>query len=256
MALLYEKKGKVAYITLDRPRALNAIDPETFDQLSRACLDFRDDVNLWVAIVTGSGGRAFSVGADIKDMLPKLESIRGEWWRLSPTIMRGMDLWKPVIAAVNGYALGGGLELALSCDIRIASENASFALPEVGLGIIPGWGGTQRLARAIGSAKASEMLLTGQRIDAQEAYRIGLVNAVVPSDKLMATAEEWATKFLTIPPLAVRAAKEAMKRGIEMSLEDGLDLEAKLEDYCFATEDAKEAQAAHLERRKPDIKGK
>ncbi|MFC1924321.1 enoyl-CoA hydratase/isomerase family protein [Chloroflexota bacterium] len=256
MALLYEKKGKIAYITIDRPRALNALNPETFHELSKALLDFRDDEERWVAIITGSGNRAFCAGADIAETLPWIAGFRNEWWQLPPTIMRGMELWKPVIAAINGYTLGGGLELALACDLRIASENATFALPEVTLGIIPGWGGTQRLARVIPKAKAAELLLTGQRIDAQEAYRIGLINKVVPSSELLAVAEEMAEKLCEIPPLAVRAAKEAMIKGCEMSLEEGLALEAKLEDFLMTTEDAREAQAAYQEKRKPELKAK
>jgi enoyl-CoA hydratase/carnithine racemase len=256
MALLYEKRGKVAYITINRPRALNAVDPETLQELSQALLDFRDDEERWVAILTGSGERAFCVGADIKDMLPVLGEIRNEWWRIPPTILRGLELWKPIIAAINGHALGGGLELALACDLRIAAENATFGVPEVTLGIIPGWGGTQRLPRAIPSAKAAELLFFGQRIDAQEAYRIGLVNKVVPLPQLLPTAEEWAHRLCEIPPLAVRAAKEAMIRGVEVSLEEGLRLEAKLEDFLFATEDHKEAKGAWLEKRKPVLKGK
>jgi enoyl-CoA hydratase/carnithine racemase len=256
MALLYEKRGKVAYITINRPRALNAVDPETLQELSQALLDFRDDEERWVAILTGVGERAFCVGADIKDMLPVLGEIRNEWWRIPPTILRGLELWKPIIAAINGHALGGGLELALACDLRIAAENATFGVPEVTLGIIPGWGGTQRLPRAIPAAKAAELLFFGQRIDAQEAYRIGLINKVVPPPQLLPTAEEWAQKLCEIPPLAVRAAKEAMIRGVEVSLEEGLRLEAKLEDFLFATEDHKEAKAAWLEKRKPMLKGK
>jgi len=256
MALLYEKKGKVAYITINRPRALNAVDPETLQELSQALLDFRDDEDRWVAILTGVGERAFCVGADIKDMLPVLGEIRNEWWRIPPTILRGLELWKPIIAAINGHALGGGLELALACDLRIAAENATFGVPEVNLGIIPGWGGTQRLPRAIPAAKAAELLFFGQRIDAQEAYRIGLVNKVVPLPQLLPTAEEWAQRLCEIPPLAVRAAKEAMIRGVEMSLEEGLRLEAKLEDFLFATEDHREAKGAWLEKRKPVLKGK
>jgi len=256
MALLYEKKGKVACITLNRPRALNAVDPETLQELSQALLDFRDDEDRWVAILTGVGERAFCVGADIKDMLPVLGEIRNEWWRIPPTILRGLELWKPIIAAINGHALGGGLELALACDLRIAAENATFGVPEVSLGIIPGWGGTQRLPRAIPAAKAAELLFFGQRIDAQEAYRIGLVNKVVPLPQLLPTAEEWAQKLCEIPPLAVRAAKEAMIRGVEMSLEEGLRLEAKLEDFLVATEDHREAKEAWLEKRKPVLKGK
>ena len=256
MALLYEKKGKVAYITINRPRALNAVDPETLQELSQALLDFRDDEDRWVAILTGVGERAFCVGADIKDMLPVLGEIRNEWWRIPPTILRGLELWKPIIAAINGHALGGGLELALACDLRIAAENATFGVPEVNLGIIPGWGGTQRLPRAIPAAKAAELLFFGQRIDAQEAYRIGLINKVVPLPQLLPTAEEWAQRLCEIPPLAVRAAKEAMIRGVEMSLEEGLRLEAKLEDFLFATEDHREAKGAWLEKRKPVLKGK
>ena len=219
-------------------------------------VDFRNDDDTWVAIVTGSDRRAFCVGADIKEMLPVLGEIRNEWWRVPPTLFRGLELWKPTIAAINGHALGGGLELALACDLRIAAENATFGFPEVTLGIIPGWGGTQRLVRSVSRAKAAEMLLMAERIDAQEAYRIGLVNKVVPLDQLMPTAEEWAQRLCEIPPLAVRAAKEAMTKGAEMTLEDGLRLETKLMDFCFSSEDHKEARQAFLEKRKPELKGK
>lgn len=256
MSLLYEKKGRLAYITIDRPRALNSLDPQTFKELSDALIDFRDDNDTWVAILTGSGSRAFCVGADIKDMLPLLNDIRNEWWRMPPTILRGLELWKPIIAAVNGHALGGGMELALACDLRIAAEHATFGAPEVNLGIIPGWGGTQRLPRIVPSAKAAEMIFFGQRIDAQEAYRIGLVNKVVPKEELMTTVEEWAQKLCELPPLAVRAAKEAMIRGTGMNLEDGLILESRLMDVVVASEDHKEARDAWLEKRKPTLKGR
>ena len=256
MALLYEKRGKIAQITIDRPRALNSLDPETFKELSDALISYRDDKDLWAAVLTGSGNRAFCVGADIKDMLPMLSDIRNEWWRLPPTILRGLELWKPIIAAVNGHALGGGLELALACDLRIAAEHATFGAPEVNLGIIPGWGATQRLPRAIPYAKAAEMIFFGQRIDAQEAYRIGLVNKVVPQDQLMPAAEEWAQKLSEMPPLAIRAAKEAMIRGTEMNLEEGLMLESRLMDVVVASDDHKEARNAWLEKRKPDLKGR
>jgi E-phenylitaconyl-CoA hydratase len=256
MALLYEKRGKIAQITIDRPRALNSLDPETFKELSDAFISYRDDNDLWAAVLTGSGNRAFCVGADIKDMLPMLSDIRNEWWRLPPTILRGLELWKPIIAAVNGHALGGGLELALACDLRIAAEHATFGAPEVNLGIIPGWGATQRLPRAIPYAKAAEMIFFGQRIDAQEAYRIGLVNKVVPQDQLMPAAEEWAQKLSEMPPLAIRAAKEAMIRGTEMNLEEGLMLESRLMDVVVASDDHKEARNAWLEKRKPDLKGR
>ncbi|MBM4444002.1 MAG: hypothetical protein FJ020_01705 [Chloroflexi bacterium] len=256
MALLYEKRGKIAQITINRPRSLNSLDPQTFKELSDALTSYRDDSDLWAAILTSSGSRAFCVGADIKDMLPMLGSIRNEWWRLPPTILRGLELWKPIIAAVNGHALGGGLELVLACDLRIAAEHATFGAPEVNLGIIPGWGATQRLPRSVPFAKAAEMIFFGQRIDAQEAYRIGLVNKVVPQDQLMATAEEWAQKLCEMPPLAIRAAKEAMIRGTEMSLEEGLMLESRLMDVVVASEDHREARDAWLEKRKPDLKGR
>jgi len=256
MALLYEKRGKIAYVTINRPQALNAIDLQTYQELSQAMLDFRDDDNCWVAIITGSGTKAFCAGADIKDILPVLWGIRNEWWRLPPAIVRGLELWKPIIAAVNGIAVGGGLEISLACDLRIAAENATFGVPEVNLGVIPGWGGTQRLPRAIPAAKAAELLFFGHSIDAQEAYRIGLVNKVVPLDELLPTAEEWAQRLCEIPPLAVRAAKEAMTKGAEMNLEDGLRLETKLIDFLFTTEDHKEARQAFIEKRKPELKGR
>ncbi len=256
MPILYEKRGKTAYITLNRPQALNALDIETLQELSLALIDFRDDDELLAAILTGAGERAFCAGADIQDELPSLKATRNKRWCEPPTIMRGLELWKPVIAAINGHALGGGLELALACDFRIAAENATFGFPEVTLGIIPDWGGTQRLPRSIPLAKAAELLLMGQRIDAQEAYRIGLVNKVVPLPQLLPTAEEWAERLCQLPPLAVRAAKEAMIRGIELSLEDGLRLESKLEASLWTTEDAEEAKQAFLAKRKPAFKGK
>jgi len=256
VGLIYEKRGKIVHITIDRPRALNALDPHTLQEMSEALIDFRGDDNCWVAIITGSGSRAFCIGADIKDTLPVLANVRNEWWRMPPTLFRGLELWKPTIAAINGYALGGGLELALGCDLRIASENAVFGFPEVTLGIIPGWGGTQRLPRAIPRCKAAEMVFLSERIDAQEALRLGLINKVVPADQLMPAAEEWAERLCQIPPLAVRAAKEAMTKGAEMNLEEGLMLETKLMDYCFATEDHQEARQAFLEKRKAEPKGR
>ncbi len=256
MGFLYEKRGRIAYMTLDNPRALNAIDPQMFHEMSAALVDFRDDKDVWVAIITGSGDRAFCVGADIGQMLPVLHEIRNEWWRLEPTLFRGLELWKPTIAAINGHAMGGGLEVALGCDLRIAVEKAIFSFPEVTLGIIPGWGGTQRLPRLVGTAKATEMVLMADRINAQEALRIGLVNKVVPPDQLMPAAEQWAQRLCEIPPIAVRAAKEAMAKGIDMTLEEGLRYEGKLMDVCTATEDHAEARAAFLEKRKANIKGK
>jgi len=257
MALVYEKKGKIAYITLNRPEAFNSLDPETLGELGQAFMDFRDDPNLWVAIVTGAGNRAFCAGADIAKMLPFMkDQCRGAPWRMAATIMRGLKVWKPVIAAVNGHALGGGLELAMACDLRIAAENATFGQPEVRLGLIPGWGGTQRLPRLIPKAKAAEILLTGQSIDAAEAYRIGLVNKVVPLAELMPTATQWAENICKLAPLAVRAAKQAMLEGENLTLDEGLDLEWMLEESVLVTEDFAEGTKAFLSKKTPDFKAK
>jgi enoyl-CoA hydratase/carnithine racemase len=254
--VLYEKKDRIAYITLNRPEAFHSINPELQKELSEVLTDFRQDDSLWVAIITGSGEKAFCAGADIKTMIPFLKETRRESWRQSPTTMRGLEVWKPLIAAVNGVALGGGCELALSCDIRIAAENARFGVPEVTLGIIPGWGGTQRLPRLIPQAVAAEMLMTGAPISAQEAYRVGLVNKVVPLAELMPAAEEMAERLCRPGPLAVRAAKEAMIRGSEMTLEEGLMLETKLFASVVDTEDADEGVKAFGEKRKPSFEGK
>lgn len=219
-------------------------------------MDFRDDSELLCAIITGAGSRAFCTGADIGKMLPFIKEHRGEqqlWWG---TIMRGLEVWKPIIAAVNGMALGGGLELALACDLKIASENATFGQPEVKLGLIPGWGGTQRLPRVIPLARAAEMLLTGEPIDAQEAYRLGLVNRVVPLPELLPTAREWAENLCGLGPLALRAAKEAMTKGLDMELENGLRLEQKLFESLLSSEDYEEGTKAFVERRKPEFKGR
>ena len=257
MAIDYQKEGKIAIFTINRPDALNSINVQTARELHEAMVDFRDDDGLWAGIVTGAGDRAFCSGADIKDMLPFLkENLSQHPWAMPATPMRGLDLWKPLIAAINGMALGGGLEIALACDLRIASEKARFGSPEVALGLIPGWGATQRLPRLIPSCKAAELLLMGKPIDAQEAYRIGLVNTVVPPEAVMATAREWAETICQAGPLAVRAAKEAMIRGSSLTLEDGLRLENALEAYVMSTEDFAEGTTAFVEKRKPDFKAK
>ena len=256
MTVDYIKEGNIAVFTLNRPEALNAVDMESAEELSKALVDFRDDDGLWVGIITGTGVKAFSIGADIQKMLPELKRFGGRTNAGPLNFMRGLNLWKPMIAAINGVALGGGLEIALACDLRIASEKAIFGTPEVTLGLIPGWGGTQRLPRAIPLAKAAELLLMGKRISAQEAYRIGLVNKVVPFVELMPTAKQLAESICMRAPLAVRADKQAMIQGIAISLEEGLDLERKLNDLLVATDDFDEGCEAFIEKRPPVFRGK
>jgi len=258
MALIdYKKEDRIAIFTINRPEALNTINIPTLQELHDVIIDFRDDPELWVGIITGAGDRAFSAGADIKDMLPFLkEHLPANPEAIPATLMRGLDIWKPLIAAINGLALGGGLEIALACDIRIASEKARLGTPEVTLGLIPGWGGTQRLPRMVPWCKAAEICLMGKPIDAQEAYRIGLVNKVVPQEEVMPVAKEWAQTICQAGPLAVRAAKEAMIRGSNMSLDEGLQLENALSGYVMHTEDFNEGTKAFAEKRKPIFKAR
>lgn len=251
MAIDYTKEGKIAIFTINRPEAYNAIDVSTNQELRDALVNFRDDPELWVGIITGAGEKAFCGGADIKNMIPFMKEMRNRPGEFPTTLMRGLELWKPVIAAINGVALGGGLEIALACDIRIAAENARLGTPEVTLGLIPGWGGTQRLPRMVPWCKAAEIILMGKPIDAQEAYRIGLVNKIVPLPELMPTARKWAEDICKAGPLAIRAAKEAMIRGTSMALEDGLRLENSLFAGLLDTEDFDEGMTAFTEKRKP-----
>jgi enoyl-CoA hydratase len=250
------KEGRIAIIRLNRPRALNSLDPATYQEFNARLVEFRDDPDLWVGIITGEGNRAFSIGADIKEMLPYLKEHRTDPNSLPATIMRGMCLYKPLIAAINGLALGGGLEIALACDIRIASDKARFGFPEVTLGLMPGWGGTQRLTRSVTYGKAAELIFTGRLIDAAEALRIGLVNMILPPEQVLPVALEWANTILQAAPLAVRAAKEAMLRGREMDLDSALNLEARLCSFLCGTDDFTEGLRAHTERRKPEFKEK
>jgi len=256
MAVDYKKEGRIAIFTINRPEAFNMVNVQVFQELHDRMVEFRDDPELWVGIITGARTRAFSAGADIKDMLPFARAHRDSPGALPPSIMRGLDMWKPLIAAVNGLALGGGLEIVLACDIRIASEKARFGTPEVTLGLVPGWGGTQRLPRMLPWCKAAELLLMGRPIDAQEAYRIGLVNKVVPQEQVMPTAKAWAEVICQAGPLAVRAAKEAMIRGSSLTLEDGLQLESSLFNRIMGTEDYAEGVAAFNEKRRPVYKAK
>jgi enoyl-CoA hydratase/carnithine racemase len=256
MAVGYQKEGKIAIITLNRPEALNSFDPVQISEFNQCLCDFNSDEELWVGIITATGERAFSVGADIKTTLPKIQESANRGAMPAPAICEDMQIWKPLIAAINGACLGGGFEVALACDIRIAAENATFGFPEINLGLIPGWGGTQRLPRAIPLAKAAEILTSGRPIDAQEAYRIGLVNRVVPAAELMNEARKMAESLLKPAPLAARSAKQAMMQGLEMTLSSGLELEYQLERYVTRSEDFKEGRQAFIEKRKANFKAK
>lgn len=256
MAVDFTKEGNIGIFTINRPQAMNAVNLEVARELHDAMVAFRDDHNLWVGIITGAGDRAFCGGADIKETLTFLRDHRESPWAFPGLPMRGLEIWKPLIAAINGMALGGGLELALSCDIRIAAENARLGTPEVALGIIPGWGGTQRLPRMVPWCKAAEIVLMGNAVDAQEAYRIGLVNKVVPQAELMSTAKEWAKVICQKGPLAVRAAKEAMVRGADLTLDEGLRLERALFNQVLGTEDFIEGTKAFMEKRAVQFKAK
>ncbi len=253
MPIDYRQEGKVAIFTINRPEVLNALDTESMAELTRAMIDFRDDPGLWVGIVTGAGERSFCTGLDLKSVQPLKPGERQDWSQA--TFVKGLELWKPVIAAVNGYAFGGGLEIALTCDIRIASENARFGLTEVSIGLIPGWGGTQRLPRLIHFGKALEMILTGKQLRAQEAYDLHLVSEVVPQEELMNKAMELANHICGLAPLAVQAAKETIIRGYSMGLDEGLTLESAISDAVLATKDFAEGRNAFLEKRKAEFKG-
>ncbi len=251
--VLYEKSGQIVTITLNDPKGFHSMSPGLFKAFSDAMICFRDDPDALVAIVTGAGKRAFCAGADIKEMIP---ALRDHSYVLPPLITRGLSIMKPIIAAINGLALGGGLEIAMACDMRIAADNAKFGQPEVNLGIMAGWGGTQRLPRLVGPGKAAELLMMAENIDAAEAFRIGLVNKVVPFDDLLPTARAWAEKICQKGPLGVRATKEAILRGLNMNLEDGLYMEKALFDNILTTEDSFEGVSAFTEKRAAQYKQK
>jgi enoyl-CoA hydratase len=252
----YTKEGRIAIFRINRPEAMGALNIEGMNQLNEALLDFRDDDELWVGIITGTGDKVFSAGVDAKEYLPFVRQARHMKWKRPEGLMRHIDIWKPLIAACNGLTLGGGLEISLACDIMIAAENARFGLPEVKVGVCPGGGGTQRLPRTIPRRLAAEMLFTGKTIDAQEAYRIGLVNKVVPLSDLMAEARKMAESICEAAPLAVRYTKELMIRGMGMPLGEALRLEDDISATVMATEDFSEGITAFAEKRKPQYKGR
>jgi enoyl-CoA hydratase len=255
--ILMEKKEGIGYITVNRPEKLNALNIKTVLELMDAFQAMGTDDEVAVVILTGSGEKSFVAGADIPEFMDLTPdgardyAVRGQ--KLLITIER---LGKPVIAAVNGFALGGGCEIAMACSIRVASDNAKLGQPEVGLGLIPGYGGTQRLPRLVGKGRAYEMILGGRPIDAARAEQIGLVNKVVPQAELIATCEKMAKGIAKQGPLAVKYCLEAVDRGLNMSLDDGLALEADLFGLVFGSEDVREGVKAFTEKRKADFKGK
>lgn len=247
----------MGWIIINRPDKLNALNIQTVREMRSAFWEFKENLEVNVIILTGSGEKAFIAGADISE-LAELDSISGKEY-----VLNGQELTrllescsKPVIAAVNGFALGGGTEIALACHVRIASENAKMGQPEVKLGLIPGFGGTQRLARLVGKGKAMELILTGKVIDAQQAYQIGLVNHVVPQADLYTTCEELAREISVNGPLALGYAIEAINRGLDIPLDEALLLEAELFGKTCATEDSKEGTKAFLEKRRAEFQGR
>jgi len=258
--ILYEQRGKIACITLNRPQALNAINTRMWHDLGEALVRFRDDPEARVAIITGAGDRAFSVGNDINEMAQ--DKSETEEIKLSASTLpslnpeHGLAVWKPIIAAINGHCLGSGFFIALSCDIRIASEKASFAIPEVKLGFMPDMGVTQWLPRVIPVGIALELIMSGRTITAQEALQFGFVNRVVSQQELLTTAEALAQQICDNGPLAISFVKQAIYRGLGMPLTDGLNLEKQFYELTSQSEDAKEGPRAFVEKRKPDYKGK
>ena len=255
--LLLEKKNSIAYLTVNRPKVLNALNIATLEELGAAFTEIRDDASLRVVILTGAGEKAFVAGADISELGELDEASGKEFAHCGQAVFDLIEnLGKPVIACVNGFALGGGCELAMACTMRLASENAKFGQPEVKLGFLPGYGGTQRLPRLVGKGMAMQLVLTGEIITAREALRIGLVNEVTPPADLIPRAESIAQKILANAPLAVQHAMEAVNKGMEMTLAQGLALEADLFSACCRTEDKKEGTAAFLEKRAAQFKGR
>jgi enoyl-CoA hydratase len=255
--LLYEKKDGIAYVTFNRPKVLNALNRKTVEELRDALIDARDDVSVRVLILTGAGEKSFVAGADIGELAQRTPVDGKDFSLFGQSVFHLLEtIGKPSICAINGFALGGGCELALSCTIRMASKTAKLGQPEVKLGIMPGYGGSQRLARLCGKGAAHELCLTGEMITAEEAQRIGLVNHTYEPGELLPAAEALAKKIIANAPLAVKYTMEAIERGVEMPQEEGLFLEATLFGLSCATQDMREGTKAFLEKRKAEFKGK
>ena len=252
-----EVRQAIGFIKINRPKALNALNSATLDDLLGAVGELACNGAVRVVVVTGEGNKAFVAGADIQEMQP-MNPVEGmsfsQKGHAAISALERLD--KPVIAAVNGYALGGGFEVALACDIIYASEKARLGFPEVTLGILPGFGGTQRTARLVGPARAKELIFTGRVITAQEAFDMGLINKVVADEQLMPQVEELASRILSAGPVGIRLAKACINRGLTMDIETGLDFEAEAFGLCFGTEDQKEGMTAFLEKRTPTYRGK
>ncbi len=262
MNILEDKNGHVTILTINRPESRNALDIETSRELAEHFIDFRDDPESWVAVITGAGSESFCAGGDLKKMGGYYASMSSQERRhdreVNPGIggiTRNLPIWKPIIAAINGHCLAGGLEIALSCDIRIAEPGATFGLTEVKWGIVPGAGGTQRLPRLIGISRALEMIITARRLDVETALQWGLINQMAPAGKTLEVAMAMAEMICKNGPLAVRAAKEAVIRGMDLPLDDGLRLEQFLAEPVRLSEDAKEGPRAFAEKRAPAFKG-
>jgi len=253
MALIqYEARDQIGILTIHRPEALNALNPQVLEELD-AALDAVDQTVVRCLIITGAGDKAFAAGADISQMATASKEGGVAYSQMGNVLFRKIETFPiPVIAAINGFALGGGCELAMSCDIRLASEKALFGQPEVGLGITPGFGGTQRMARLIGAGRAKELIYTGRNMKAAEALAVGLVEAVYPPEELMAEAEKLARRIAGNAPIAVRICKKSINEGLETDIDSGIAIEVKNFATCFETHDQREGMAAFLEKRKHD----
>ena len=255
--VLYEKRDGIAYVTINRPKVLNALNTPTWKDMRTAFEDARDDASVRGVVLTGAGNKAFVAGADIGELAHVAAFEAEQSSRFGQEVLDVIEnLGKPVVAAVNGFALGGGCETAMACTIRIAADSAKFGQPEVTLGLVPGGGGTQRLPRLVGKGRALQLILSGETISAQEAYRIGLVNEVVPTAELIPRAEAILKKIASNAPIAIKLALEATNKGLETSQSEGSLIEAAYFGLCAATEDKKEGTTAFLEKRAPQFHGR